>query len=199
MWYNIDSDRNVGLAPLVTTFHSLKQMSIYRWWFGGTSDWTSPDWVYWHWEPPCGKPFYTPRLGGPVSDNKFVDFIRVYEPGGPGHLKVKEASPAPKLGWDNAIDGDTYWYNGTDSVGKDETGNAWAIFEFTDEGTRSITKIRMMNDTGIGKLENQATAFKMMVSTDGETFTQVLEAEKTNNVNMTAGTYMELKRMVLIK
>jgi hypothetical protein len=180
---NIDSDRNVGLAPVLAKFNSIKEMAAQKWWMDldVRSNWPMPDWIYWYVDPPTGKDDYGIRMAGPVSDHKFPNFIDVYEPGGLGHLVVKEASPAPKWGWDNAVDGDTYWWNGTAMVGKDETGKAWATFEFSDQGTRTINTLRLMTDTGIDKLGLQASAIKVFVSTDGETFTQVLEAEKTNN------------------
>ncbi len=180
-----DSDRNVGVAPLLSHFNSLKNMIYYKWWLDLDAKFGTKEahYLYWDVQSPTGKDQYIPRLAGPMHDCKFPDFVKVYEPGGYGHLQVVEGSPAPKLGWDNAVDGDTYWFNGTTMATQDETGKAWAIFEFTDQGTRNVSAFRMMTDTGIDRLKHQVEAFTVSVSTDGETFTEVLDAEKTNNVN----------------
>ena len=187
---NINSDINVGQAPLLARFTSMKPLTSYKWWLDldKRSDWDHPSYLYRHVVPPAGPgKNYDITLEGPVETEEFEDMMRVYGPGGYGHLQVVSGSPTTSAGsWSNAVDGDLYWYDGTAEVAADASGAAWAIFEFTDQSVRKVNQVRMMTDTGIDNLKKQATEFKVLVSTDGVTFTEVLAATRNNNVNTPA-------------
>ncbi|MBN1543222.1 T9SS type A sorting domain-containing protein, partial [candidate division KSB1 bacterium] len=125
-------------------------------------------------------------------------------PGGYGRLQLVEGTHTTRAcTWENAVDGDIYWWDGTTEGGIDATGTAWAIFEFIDESIRPIHTIRLLTDTGVGcdpmmgrRIDSQngngihtrcdagkqATEFEVWVSTDGIALTKVLDATKTNNV-----------------
>jgi len=187
---NINSDVNVGQAPLLARFTSMKPLTSYKWWLDldKRSLWDHPSYIYRHVVPPAGPgKSYDISLEGPVESEEFEDMMRVYGPGGYGHLQLVSGTPTTSAGsWSNAVDGDLYWYDGTAEVAADASGAAWAIYEFTDQSTRKINQVRMMTDTGIDNLKKQATEFKVLVSTDGVTFTEVLAATKSNNVSTPA-------------
>lgn len=198
---NFDSDRNVGLAPVMVNYISrLKTTIDYEWYLdiNVKSPLRNPSYGYWT-ETMQGKP-WDPQLNGA----NFLNFVQVYPAGGLGHLQVVEGSPVLKeYSWDNAVDGDIYWHNGTAIVGAEEVGGKpWAIFEFSDQGTRAINKIRLMNDTGICDLNlyvdeeakkptrepeydsktmcssKYVSKFKVYTSTDGDEWIEVLDAHK---------------------
>ncbi len=184
---NVNTNVNVGQAPLLVKFESMKPMTAYKWMLDldKRSLWDMPSYIYRHVVPPTGTgKSYDIGLDGPVESEEFEDMLRVYGPGGFGHLRLVSGSPTTSAGtWANAVDGDLYWYDGTTEAAADESGAAWAVFEFTDQSTRKVNQVRLMTDTGIDNLKKQATDFKVLVSTDGVTFTEVLTAQKTNNVS----------------
>jgi hypothetical protein len=146
---NFDSDRNVGLAPVVVDYFKLKEKCKNNDWdldINVSSNIPNPSYAYWHnymGEP--GKPI-EPGING----KDFPGFVQVYEPGGLGELAVVAGSKTLKsCDWSNAIDGDTYWYSGTTLFTCKGGYEPWAIFEFADYSARHVNKIRMLNDTGI--------------------------------------------------
>jgi uncharacterized repeat protein (TIGR01451 family) len=184
---NLNTNINVGQAPLLVKFESMKPLTTYKWMLDldKRSLWDMPSYIYRHVVPPAGPgKNYEISLDGPVESEEFADMLRVYGPGGFGHLRLVSGSPTTSAGsWANAVDGDLYWYDGTAEAAADESGAAWAVFEFTDQSTRKVNQVRLMTDTGIDNLKKQATDFKVLVSTDGVAFSEVLAAQKTNNVN----------------
>ncbi|MBN1984540.1 MAG: T9SS type A sorting domain-containing protein [Chitinivibrionales bacterium] len=175
---DINSTKNVGLAPVMATFESLKPLSAYQWFvdLDKRSIWPKPNYVYQYPIPPAGLgKTYDITQRGPIEETTAVDFIRVYEPGGLGTLKLVQGTPTTREGtWENAVDGDIYWYDGTAEVAQDATGTAWAIFEFVDQSTRLVNKFRLMTDTGLPNFGKQMTQFEVLVSTDGVSYTKVL-------------------------
>lgn len=145
---NIDNTKNVGLAPVITTFRTLKPFWEDKWQYGDQTEYF-PFHLYWKHQPSYDKTAYDVHH----NDCMMEEFVQVYEPNEMSltHLQVVAASPSHgDESWENAIDGDIYWSDGTASVTHDETGKPWAIFQFTDESTRKVGKIRFLNDTGLG-------------------------------------------------
>ena len=65
-------------------------------------------------------------------------------------------------GWDNAIDGDFADWDGTVTA----KGNpAWAVFAFADGATKSLQKLNLLVDTGVGYDARWVKKFHIMVST----------------------------------
>jgi len=175
---NINSDRNVGLPPLIVHFESLKLLSSYKWYLdlNKHTDWPAPNYIYQYVIPPTGSTnTYDITLKGPVETEDANDFIRVYSPGGLGKLVLVDHTRTTSAGiWENAVDGDIYWYDGTTEAAADASGAAWAIFEFADQSTRMLNTIRLMTDTGINNVKKQVTHFEVLVSTDGISYTKVV-------------------------
>jgi hypothetical protein len=67
-------------------------------------------------------------------------------------------------GWDNAIDNDITSWDGTVTAGG---APCYAIFKFVDNTTKSVQKLDMLVDTGIGKQGRWVTRFRLLVSTTG--------------------------------
>ena len=87
---------------------------------------------------------------------------------------VKKSYAYPGEDWDNAIDGDTQGWDGTVSA---SASPPYAIFAFTDNSTKSASKVRLMTDTGVGFQERWVTQFTVQVSTtdtNSSSFTTVL-------------------------
>jgi hypothetical protein len=87
---------------------------------------------------------------------------------------VKKSYAYPGEGWDNAIDGDTQGWDGTVTA----DGNpSYAIFAFADNSIKSVSKVRLMTDTGVGFQSRWVTQFTVQVSTtdtNASSFTAVL-------------------------
>ncbi len=89
----------------------------------------------------------------------------------------------PGEGWDNAIDGDTEGWDGTVTAMGDPP---WAIFGFGDGVTKTIDKVGLLTDTGVGYESRWVTKFEIQVSTTDTTdsaFTTVLVATKREAAN----------------
>jgi hypothetical protein len=99
---------------------------------------------------------------------------------------VKGSSTYPGEGWDNAIDGDTRGWDGTVSA----KGNLpYAIFAFADGSTKTVSKVRLMSDTGVGFPGRWVAQFTVQVSTtytSSSSFTTVL-----NRVSKSGGAWQE--------
>ena len=176
-----DSDRNVGLAPLTVHFHAMKKVvdPIWHMGDGGVMHQSSVT----HTFMACGE--MTEDYMVDFRGDAMKQFVTVYPVSEDAYatLRVVTASPSsPKEDWSNAVDGDTYWRNGTAMVTHDATGKPWAIFEFTDQTTKEITKLRLLTDTGYMNSSQQARHFRVLVSTTGTAdgdFTELVHAEKT--------------------
>jgi chitodextrinase len=80
-----------------------------------------------------------------------------------GQLRlVKNNYAYPGEGWDNAIDGDTQGWDGTVTASDNPP---YAIFAFADNSIKSVSKIRLMTDTGVGFRSRWVTQFSVQVST----------------------------------
>lgn len=93
---------------------------------------------------------------------------------------VKKNYAYPGEGWDNAIDGDTRGWDGTVTA---SASPPYAIFAFTDNGIKSVSKVRLLTDTGVGFSERWVTQFTVQVSTtgtDASNFTTVLNKAVKN-------------------
>jgi len=183
---DINSDRNVGQAPLLVTFDYLRPLVSYQWWLDPDkrSDWDKPRYVYQMPVLPGKAGMHDIRMDGPLSKSDAADFIRVYGPGGYGHLQLIGGSPTTSAGvWENAIDGDVYGYDGSTETCADASGKAWAVFAFSDFRARKINKIRLLTDTGVDNVKRQVTDFEVYVSLDSMTYTRVLTARKSNNTH----------------
>lgn len=201
---NFDSDRNVNLAPVIARFYPIVDAGSWLWKFGeGHTDLTrepqhafwdtvfsTPDYSkVWSWDQ---TPMYSDNSAYDIAFNdcQLDTFIKVYRPNADSSytfLHLVNSSPSDSLlNWQNAIDGDTYWRNGTALVESDATGKPWAIFEFSDHKLKTVTRLRMMNDTGMGHLERHVTEFRVYYSstdTSAASFKLLLHAIKTNNKN----------------
>jgi hypothetical protein len=94
----------------------------------------------------------------------------------------------PGEAWDNAIDGDTQGWNGTVTANDNPP---FAIFAFTDNSTKLVSKIRLITDTGGGGWTKSrwVTQFTVQVSptdTNSSSFTTVL-----NQVSKSGGGWQE--------
>jgi hypothetical protein len=89
-------------------------------------------------------------------------------------------------GWDNAIDGDLSGWDGTVSA---NSYNPYAIFAFADNSTKTLSKVRLMSDTGVRFPDRWVTQFTVQVSTTDTSssgFTTVL-----NKVSKSGGGWQE--------
>jgi hypothetical protein len=92
----------------------------------------------------------------------------------------------PGEGWDNAIDGDIAGWDGTVSA---SASPPYAIFAFTDNGIKLVSKVRLLTDTGVGFSARWVTQFTVQVSTTDtstSSFTTVL-----NKVSKSGGAWQE--------
>jgi hypothetical protein len=99
---------------------------------------------------------------------------------------VKGSRTYPGEGWDNAIDGDTQGWDGTVSS---NSNPPYAIFAFADNSTKTLSKVRLMSDTGVRFRERWVTQFTVQVSTtdtSSSSFTTVL-----NEVSKSGGSWQE--------
>jgi hypothetical protein len=92
----------------------------------------------------------------------------------------------PGEGWDNAIDGDITGWDGTVSA---SASPPYAIFAFTDNGIKLVSKVRLLTDTGVGFSARWVTQFTVQVSTTDtstSSFTTVLD-----KASKSGGTWQE--------
>jgi len=93
---------------------------------------------------------------------------------------VKKSYAYPGEGWDNAIDGDTQGWDGTVTA----DGNpSYAIFAFVDNSIKSVSKVRLITDTGVGFQSRWVTQFTVQVSTtdtNASSFVPVLNKAAKN-------------------
>lgn len=162
---DINSNINVGLAPLIVKF-TLKDASFYqRWDFGdGTKlDERNPTHIY-------TKPgAYTVKVIYRNRDGKFQiqkeNLITVYEPTGLCKLvPVQGSGTRPGQTWDNAVDGDIYFEDGTASP------NAFpfsAKFGFIDSAVKRVVKIRVLGDTKTNWHSKVMKEFRVLYSNGG--------------------------------
>jgi hypothetical protein len=88
----------------------------------------------------------------------------------------------PGEGWDNAIDGGTLGWDGTVTA-KDNP--PYGIFAFADNSVKTVSKIRLMTDTGVGEKSQSrwVTQFTVQVSTtdtSASSFKTILGKGKKN-------------------
>jgi len=78
-------------------------------------------------------------------------------------------------GWDNAIDGDTQGWDGTVTA---QDSPPYAIFGFVDGSTKTVSRIRLMTDTGVGYEDRWVMRFTVQISstdTNPSSFVTVLD------------------------
>jgi chitodextrinase len=93
---------------------------------------------------------------------------------------VKKNYAYPGEGWDNAIDGDTRGWDGTVTA---SASPPYAVFAFADDSIKSVSKVRLMTDTGVGFRSRWVTQFTVQVSTtdtNASSFTTVLNKAAKN-------------------
>ena len=186
---NFDSDRNVGIAPLMVNFSNEDPRNACEdtWLWdlmvgshggrGVHASGPNPHYCYWiighhDVEEKAGN------MAGLATELK-ENFVVVYGPSGYTTLEVVDSSPAwEDEPWSNAVDGDTYWWTGVATVTDDTLGNPpWAVFAFADGKTKMINKIRMLTDAGVGYENRWVRKFHVDVSVDSMTYTTILEGE----------------------
>jgi hypothetical protein len=99
---------------------------------------------------------------------------------------VKGSRTYPGEGWDNAIDGDTQGWDGTVSS---NSNPPYAIFAFADNSVKTLSKVRLMSDTGVRFPNRWVAQFTVQVSTTdtrSSSFTTVL-----NRVSKSGGAWEE--------
>jgi hypothetical protein len=99
---------------------------------------------------------------------------------------VKGSSAYRGEGWDNVIDGDTQGWDGTVSA---KSNPPYAIFAFADGSTKTVSRVRLMTDTGVGFSSRWVTQFTVQVSTtntNSSSFSTVL-----NRVSKNGGAWQE--------
>ncbi len=86
-------------------------------------------------------------------------------------LVFVKGSPAYRTEpWSKAVDGLTEGWEGTATVRPDESGAAWALFRFGDEGLYRFRYLKLQTDNGAeddGVADRQAVRFELLVSTTG--------------------------------
>lgn len=187
---DFDSDRNVGPAPLSVNFfgHCLTNeepcVDTFLWDFiygyhgsaGASGSGQETAYCYWTLGSHDVKKM-AGNLAGFATKIK-EDFIQIYGPSGYAPMVFVNGSEAHSTEpWENAIDGDTYCWNGVATV---EGSPAWATFAFVDGRTKSLNKIRLLTDGGVGMEERWIKKFSLEVSLDGATFTPVLSEQLLN-------------------
>ncbi len=181
VYADFDADRTVGPAPIEVHFKNLTtgSASTYEWSFGDHcySHEFEPSHVY---DVP-GTYQVSLKAEGPGGKDykKRYAFITVYADSGYLCLKFVKGSPAWwEEPWDNAIDGDTWGWDGTATV---EGDTAYGIFEFKNQAIKKIDRFRLMSNTGVYFKDRWVKAFKVQVSTTGTLitdFTTVLDTVK---------------------
>jgi PKD repeat protein len=178
---DFDADRTVGTAPIEVHFKNLTTGSAdtYEWSFGDHcySKEFEPSKLY---DEP-GVYHVSLKASGPGGhDTEYREgFITIYADSGYLHLSfVKGSAAYPEEPWNNAIDGDTWGWDGTATVQGDTT---YAIFEFKNQALKKVNRFRLMTDTGVHFKDRWVTAFRVQVSTTGmlpADFTTVLDTIK---------------------
>ncbi len=187
---DFDSDRNVGPAPLSVNFFSKCTkyedpcVDTFLWDFiygyhGGSGvpgSGQETGYCYWTLGSHDVKKM-AGNLAGFATDIK-EDFIQIYGPSGYAPMTFVEGSEAhSKEPWENAVDGDTYWWSGVATV---EGSPAWATFGFVDGRTKKLNKIRLLIDGAVGMEERWVKKFRLETSLDGVTFSPLLDEQLTN-------------------
>jgi PKD repeat protein len=198
---DFDADRTVGPASFEVKFKNLTtgNADTYEWSFG--------DGCYSHefesshlYDVPGTYNVYLKASGHGGKDCKHrVGFITVYADSGYLSLKFVKGSDAwYKEPWKNAIDGDTWGWDGTATV---EGDTAYGIFEFKNQAIKKIDRFRLMSNTGVYFKNRWVKAFKVQVSTTGTQltdFTTVLDTVKKDGewenfkINPVDAKYMKL-------
>jgi len=178
---DFDANRTVGPAPLEVNFKNLTTGSAdtYEWSFGDGS--YSNKFEPTHEYTEAGTYQVKLKATGPGGEDCLQRdaFITVYADSGYLCLKfVEGSSDWWEEPWDNAIDGDTWNWDGTATV---EGDTAYAIFEFKNQEIKKIDRFRLMSDTGVRFKDRWVNSFRVQVSTTGillNDFTTVLDTFK---------------------
>ncbi len=178
---DFDADRTVGPAPIEVHFKNLITGSAdkFEWYFGDHcySNEFEPSHLY---DVPGTYKVSLKAEGPGGKDCEERDaFITVYADSGYLCLKFVKGSEAWwEEPWDNAIDGDTWGWDGTATVQGD---TAYGIFEFKNQAIKKIDRFRLMSNTGVYFNDRWVKAFKVQVSITGTLltdFTTVLDTVK---------------------
>jgi len=178
---DFDADRTVGPASFEVKFKNLTtgNADTYEWSFGDGcySHEFEPSHLY---DVPGSYNVYLKASGPGGKDCEHrVGFITVYADSGYLCLKFVKGSHAWwEEPWDNAIDGDTWGWDGTATV---EGDTAYGIFEFKNQDIKKIDRFRLMSNTGVYFKDRWVKAFRVQISTTGKLatdFTTVLDTVK---------------------
>ncbi|MDZ7263665.1 MAG: discoidin domain-containing protein [candidate division KSB1 bacterium] len=179
------ADPTVGFGPLTVQFvnRTIGNAEKYLWDFGDGTTSTEKNPTHTYTEP--GRYSVSLTSSGPDGSNTeaVAGLIEVYddmEHLGLTYLKLVDATGETWSGegWDNAVDQNTFHHWATTNVRGD---HPWAVFTFDDGFARKISKVRMLNDTGVeGKEADFVKAFTVLISMDGQNFTEVGTFRKTS-------------------
>ena len=89
----------------------------------------------------------------------------------PLRLTDDHSTPYKTEDWSNAIDNDTEGWDGTVT---DTSNPPFAVFAFADGDAKTVNKVRLMTDTGVGYSERWTKKFHIQTSMDASSFETVL-------------------------
>ncbi|MBN1348617.1 T9SS type A sorting domain-containing protein [candidate division KSB1 bacterium] len=162
----IDSNVNVGTAPLVVNFDLKGGWAYYQKWdFGDGTIAEALNPVHVYQTPGTYTVKVTYRTLGSEYKTQQTDFITVYNPVGLCRLAIAEAcSTWPGESWDNVFDGDIFGIDGTASP----LGNpSYAIFKFRDGRAKNVLKMRVLANPGINRFSQIVKKFRIQLSSTG--------------------------------
>jgi PKD repeat protein len=180
---NFDAEPTVGLAPLEVHFKNLTigSADTYEWAFGDGETSLEENPVHVYTEPGTYEVYLWATGPGGKDEVGREKFVTIYEDSTHLNLKLNfvQGSQAYKEEpWQNAIDADTWGWDGTATV---EGDTAWAIFEFKDQETKIVDHFRLMSNTGVWFKDRWVKEFRVQLSKTGtlpEDFVTVLDTTK---------------------
>lgn len=188
----MDSDRNVGFAPLLVNFwdKSAGGANQWQWWFafgshgGDGAQGVGPRSFYEYWF--TGPHHVKLQIDNPNGSDELLywpngcPFVEVYGPCGYAPLQLLEHDQDhPSQPWENAIDGDTHGANGMATV----KPSAYATFEFVDGRSKHLEKVRLMVDGNVGWENRWLKAFRVFTSEDGAIWQEQINKQDINWVD----------------
>jgi len=121
---------------------------------------------------------------GNAQDNDETDIVNGTERNLSRLSAISQSSPCyPGECWDNLIDGDindagaSVW-DGTVTANK--SGGAFAVIDLPGNELYTLSKVRLLTDTGVGHDSRWIKDFRVEVSQNGSSFAKVIDNTKTN-------------------